>query len=278
MATTAQIWSERTETIAGLSLHLLQGGDGPPAVVLHHSTGSLGWLPFYDALAEHFLVLAPDLPGWGESERPAWAREPRDVAILINRLLDGLLLEGVTLIGTGFGGFVAAEMATMTQSRLRALILVGAAGLQPPQGEILDQIMLDHEEYVRVGFRDDDAYRAIFDEEAAQELRPVWDFGREMAARLTWRPYMFNPRLPHLLPEVQTPCLLVWGENDRVVPLSCGERYAQSMPNARLEIVPQAGHLVELEEPQTLATMIGEYVKTVRPDVSFAQQKEPVEG
>ena len=109
-----------------------------PVVILHHSWGSPGWLPFYDSLAANHRVVVPDMPGWGGSERPVWARDPRDIAIIVGRVLSGLDLSGAKLVGLGFGGYVAAELATMNPSRLAALVLVGAAGLQPRDGEILD--------------------------------------------------------------------------------------------------------------------------------------------
>lgn len=262
MTTTAPNWTERTIQVAGLSIHLTEGGQGDPAVVLHHSTGSLGWIPLYEALARRFTVIAPDLPGYNQSERPAWAREPRDLAILMNRLLDRLDRGRVTLIGPGFGGFIAAEMAAMNPSRLQALVLIGAAGIRPERGEIMDQMLFKDEHYMKSGFRDEAAFRAVFGDEVPLELYDLWDFSREMTARVTWRPYMINRRLPHLLREVEIPTLLIWGEQDRIVPLNCGELYAQALPNARLEIVKNAGHLVELEEPEQVARMIEAHVAT----------------
>ena len=74
-------------------VHLLEGGTGDGIVFLHHSWGSPGWLPVHSALADSHRVIVPDLPGWGGSQRPAWAREPRDIAILAGRILDALDLE-----------------------------------------------------------------------------------------------------------------------------------------------------------------------------------------
>ena len=249
-----------TTEVAGLSIHLLRGGRGDPAVVLHHSTGPIGWVPFHDELARRFAVHAVDLPGYGRSDRPGWARVPRDLAILLNRALEQLELEEVTLIGAGFGGFVAAEMATMTDARLRSLVLVGAAGIQPTEGEIMDQMVLKEEFYVQNSFRDEASFRAFYGEDETGELADLWDFSREMTARVTWRPYMFDRRLSHVLATVRTPTLLVWGEEDRVVPRSCAESYARALTNAQLEIVPEAGHVVEYEKPETVARLIAEHV------------------
>ena len=71
---------------------------------------------------------------------------------------------------------------------------------------------------------------------------------------------MYNASLPHLLGGVVTPALVVWGRDDRIVPLECGERYAKALPRARLEIVDGAGHFVEMEKPNELARLVTNFV------------------
>jgi pimeloyl-ACP methyl ester carboxylesterase len=81
-----------------------------------------------------------------------------------------------------------------------------------------------------------------------------------MTFRIAWKPYMYSPTLPHLLGGVAAPALVVWGRDDRIVPLECGERYAKALPRARLEIVAGAGHLVDLEKPDDLARLVIDFV------------------
>ncbi len=259
MTTAEQTWTESTTEVAGLSIRYLQAGSGPNAVVLHHSSGNLGWVPFYEALAQNFTVTVPDLPGYGQSERPVWARDARDIGILIDRFVARVAPESPTLIGLGFGGFIAAELAAMHQERLGALVLVGAAGVQPDEGEILDQMLLSYSEYISAGFRDEEHFKDFFGEEVTEEVRELWDFSREMTARLSWKPYMFNRRLPHVLGEVQTPTLVVSGSEEKVIPLTCAREYAATLANATLEIVEGAGHYVDYEEPQALAALIARH-------------------
>lgn len=256
MTTETGTHAERTVEVAGRKVRVLEGGSGAPLVLLHHSFGGHGWMPLHEQLAARFHVYAPDMPGYGQSERPEWARDARDMAILVGRLIDRLGLGRVTLLGVGFGGFIAAELATMNPAGLERLILIGAAGLQPREGEILDQMLIDYPEYVQAGFRDETAYHSALGEDPAAAFKELWDYSREMTARLAWKPYMFNRRLPQLLREVQTPALLVWGERDAVVPPVCGRQYAEALPNARLEVIPGAGHLVEMEEPATVVKLI----------------------
>lgn len=257
--TTTQTYTEETTSVTGLSVRILRGGQGPGLVWLHHSTGSIGWLPVHEKLSENFTVIVPDLPGFGQSERPVWARHPRDLALLMNRVIAKLDLESVTLVGAGLGGWIAAEMVTMNPSALSNLVLIGAAGLQPEEGEIMDLIMFDFEDYVKNGFSSDDAFTAIFGEEVEDDVTTLWDFSREMTARITWKPWMFSRQLPPILAEVETPALLIWGEQDRVVPVNCGELYQKYLANARLDVVSGAGHLVEMEQPDDMAAKITEF-------------------
>lgn len=256
MTATTQNWTEQTLDLGGQTLRYLKGGTGEPMLILHHSTGSLGWLPIHDSLASNFELIAPDMPGYGGSERPEWAREPRDIAILMNQMLDKQGLDSVHLVGLGFGGFIAAEMATMNQGRLKSLTLIGAPGIQPDEGEIMDQMMVDYPEYVKAGFANEEAFTKNFGEDPSDDVRTLWDYSREMTARLTWKPYMFNRRLPHLLKEVQTPTLLIWGEQDAVVPVQVAKQYDAALPNSRLELVSGSGHLVEMEDPEAVARLI----------------------
>jgi len=258
-----QTYTEDELDIASGKLRVLSGGDpkNEPVVVLHHSTGSPGWLPFHEALSEKFRVYAPDIPGYGQSDRPQWARDPRDLAILLNQANEHAHWGGpIHLVGLGFGGFVAAEMATMNQSGLKSLTLIGSAGTQPRDGEILDQMMVDYPEYVQAGFKDEDAYNVVFGEEGAKEMKDLWDFSREMTARVTWKPYMFNRRLVPLMAGVKTKTLLIWGENDAIIPLDCAKQFQESMPNAELKVIPGAGHLVELEDPNGIADLIAAHI------------------
>jgi pimeloyl-ACP methyl ester carboxylesterase len=254
--TTSIVGQERDVEVAGLTVRYWEGGTGEPVLGVHHDIGNSGWTPFYEALAGRFRVIVPELPGYGKSDRPAWARHPRDLAILLHLMLDKLEIDSTVLVGLGFGGWIAAEMAVMNQRRLRRLVLAGAMGIKPSEGEILDQMMIDLHTYVEAGCASEEAYHRLFGEEVSSDQRMVWDYAREMTARLAWKPYMFSHQLPHLLGGVRTPALVVWGKGNRVVPLVCGEAFARALPNATLRVVDDAGLWLDLEQPQALAELI----------------------
>jgi pimeloyl-ACP methyl ester carboxylesterase len=253
-------FNESIVELATGKVRLLEGGTGNPLLLLHHDVGSVGWLDAHDGLAKHFTVLAPDMPGYGQSERPSWARHPRDLAIILNQLLDHRGLNNdVTLVGLGFGGWVAAEMATMNQSRLRSLVLAAPMGLQPREGEIMDQMLMAHVDYMKEGFRSDEEFTLRYGEEPDPEVALAWDLNKEMTARIAWKPYMFSHQLAPLLTGVRTSALIVWGRHDKVVPLECGDLFASSLPNARLVVVEDAGHFVEMERPEEFVQLVVEH-------------------
>lgn len=257
--TTTPTGTEQTVAVAGVQLHLLRGGTGAPLLVLSNDIGNPDWLEFHQQLGRRFDVLAPSHPGYDRSSRPEWMRSVRDVAVTYQWLLADLGLDGVTLIGLGLGGWIAAEMATMAPRSFRRLVLVGAMGLQPENGEILDQALVNYIDYARAGFADQAAFERIYGSEPSVDQLEAWDRNREMSFRIAWKPYMYSQTLPHLLGGVKTPALVVWGSEDRIVPRSCGERYARALPNARLELVAGAGHCVAMERPAELAQLIEQF-------------------
>ncbi|MDP3767914.1 MAG: alpha/beta hydrolase, partial [Dehalococcoidia bacterium] len=103
-------WQERHRIVDGVKLFCWEAGSGLPLLVLHGVDGGEGVLPFHDGLAERFRVLAPSLPGFGRTELPAWMDSVDDLAYFLLDLLEDL--EGnIDVLGIGFGGWVAAEMA-----------------------------------------------------------------------------------------------------------------------------------------------------------------------
>ncbi len=260
MTVTSASTTELVASVAGLRIQCLTAGTGPAVVVLHRSTGNVGWTPFLDDLAADHLVLAPDLPGFGASDRPDWARHPRDLAILIGHWIQQVAEGPATVVGFGFGGWTAAELATQRPEIVRRLVLVGAAGLLPERGRILDQVLISHMEYVRAAFRDGHRFAELFGEVPSDEQLVAWDRNREMMARVSWKPYMYSRQLAALLGTVAAPTLVVWGDDDRVVPRECGERYAREIAAARLEVVEASGHAVDIEQPARLAALVREHV------------------
>jgi pimeloyl-ACP methyl ester carboxylesterase len=252
-------WSDTIIEAAGNRMHISRAGSGRPLLVLHHDIGTLDRLPFYDRLAERFAVLVPQHPGWGRSARPQWLRSARDIAAIYQGLLAELDINGCSLLGLGFGGWIAAEMASFAPRAFHRLVLVGAMGIKPPQGEILDQAIISYIAYPQAGFHDQEAFHRLYGDVSTDQLEQ-WDIAREMCFRVAWKPYMYSQTLPHLLGGIRTPALLVWGDNDRHVPLSAGQAYARALRSSRLEVISACGHFVEMEKPDALADLVTSFI------------------
>jgi pimeloyl-ACP methyl ester carboxylesterase len=252
----ALAWTTEEVRVAGSSVRLRTTGRGAPLLVLHHDIGTLEQLPVYEALADRFTLLLPSHPGYDGSERPAFMRSVRDVAVTYQALLAQRGLADVALVGLGFGGWIAAEMATMSPRAFRKLVLVGAMGIKPADGEILDQALVSYIDYVRAGFEDQGAFDRLFTPDPPTATLERWDLNREMTFRIAWKPYMYNPTLPPLLGGVRTETLIVWGRQDRIVPAGVGDQYARALPGSRLSVVDGAGHFLEMERPDALAKLI----------------------
>jgi pimeloyl-ACP methyl ester carboxylesterase len=252
-------WTEWAAELAGTKVQVMRAGSGRPVLVLHHDIGTVSRLPFYDTLAEKFDVIIAGHPGYGRSERAEWLRNVRDLASLYQWLLADLGVERASLVGLGFGGWVAAEMAALAPRDFHRLVLVGAMGVKPPQGDIMDQALVSYIDYAQAGFHDQAAFEKVYGDVSTDQLVD-WDLCREMSFRIAWKPYMYSQTLPHLLGGVRAPALIVWGDDDNIVPRSAGELYAAKLPNARFEIVAGAGHCVDMEKPDELARLVSGFI------------------
>ena len=252
-------WTDSVHEIAGTKMHLSRAGSGRPLLILHHDIGSPDRLPFYDTMAGSFDVLVPHHPGWGKSERAQWLRHPRDIAAMHAWLLSELGLKDVTLVGLGFGGWIAAEMASQSPMSYRKLVLVGPMGIKPPEGFISDQAIVSYLDYPRAGFHDQAAFARVYGDVTTDQLEQ-WDLCREMVFRTAWKPYMYSQTLPHLLGGIKAPALVVWGDDDQHVPISASRLWQQGLHNARMETIGACGHYVDMEKPDELARLVTGFV------------------
>ena len=114
-------------------------------------------------------------------------------------------------------------------------------------------------DYARAFFHDPAKFTQVYGEPTGDMLEG-FDICREMCFRTAWKPYMFSQTLPNLLQSMTAETLVVWGEHDKVVPISSCERYMASLPNARKEIVKGSGHAVDMEKPDDLASLVNSFL------------------
>ncbi|HUI27799.1 MAG TPA: alpha/beta hydrolase [Candidatus Kryptonia bacterium] len=248
-------------SVRGVRTHLLHGGRGEPLLVLTAEFGSGVWHPYLDRLSAQFRVLAPDHLGFGESERPEWLDGIDDLVFHYVDLLDALEIRATAIIGVSVGGWIAAEFAVAHPERVRQLILVGAAGLKIDGVPRYDLFLNPIEDILPHLFHDETRAAQLLPTEYGPEV--VVRAYRESTtlARLAWNPYLYNPKLERRLARITAPTLVVWGEQDGFLPLAYGEAYARAIPAARLQTVPNCGHLVPFEQTDEFVGHVSEFIR-----------------
>ncbi len=261
---TATAGTEEVIAAAGVQMHVVKGGSGSPVVILHDEMGHPGWLPFHDALAQTHTVNLPLHPGFGTTERVEWVMTMRDMAGWYLEAFDDLGYDQIPLVGYGLGGWLAAEMATMCPQQFSKLVIASAPGVRPPSGQIFDMFLVVAKNYLTEGIYDPDntaTYQELYAGDISPELAEAWDYAREEASRLTWRPYMHYPNLPPLLHRLKRlPTLVIWGREDAIVPLSAGEAYHAAIPGSQLVVLDRCGHHPHIEQPDTFVKHIQDFL------------------
>jgi pimeloyl-ACP methyl ester carboxylesterase len=257
-----------TFTVLGRRLHEIRGGTGRPVLYLHGALGEATWLaPHLAALAERVELHAPAHPGFLGSQGIDEIEDIEDLVFHYLAYLDAKGWERATLIGVSLGGWIAAELAARYPERVGKLVLVSALGIRLPERPPTDLFAIDgrHPEKLReLLFHDTGApaAQAIGGELTKLPDEVVVAYMNAMAAtaKVGWNPLLHDPRLERLLPRITAETLVVWGAEDRVVPLEYGERFAKRIPGARLEVVPACGHLVPIERPREFGALVTPFV------------------
>lgn len=264
MTTSSKPWTEEIVEAAGTRLQLVKGGTGEPLLILHDEMGHPGWLRFHEALAHDYTLYIPSHPGFGKSERLDWIMNMRDMAGWYLEALDDLGLGQVNVVGFSLGGWLAAQMATMCPHQVKRLVLVGAPGIRPPSGEIFDMFLATAKEFITASFLNPAStqeFQKVCPDDATPEQVETWEVAREEACRLSWKPYMHDPALPHLLRRLRKlPTLIVWGKQDPIVPLSVAEVYQASIKGARLAVLDNCGHRPEIEKSDGFVRLAREFL------------------
>jgi len=274
-------------TIHGHRLAYVKAGRGPVLLLLHglgctHRT----WLPVLDSLARRYTVIAPDLLGHGESDKP---RADYSIGAFANGMRDLLTLLGidkVTVVGHSFGGGVAMQFAYQFPERTERLVLVASGGLGPEVSpaikaitttgfyQVMGALTLPGVRHVgaaglralsRTGvreFRDFDEvaeiYQSFRDPRARAAIRHV------VRAVVDWQGQIVTMADRAYLTEAMPMCV-VWGEDDRVIPVSHAARAAELAPKAQVEVIPNAGHFPHKDHPERFAKILHDFVRTTRP-------------
>lgn len=262
--------SELRHQVAGFEIRTRKLGQGPRLVFLHGAGGAGEMFPggepapFLAELAQRFEVHVPEHPGYGMQERPEWVDNIHDLAYFYLDYLQVAGLRDVHLVGQSLGGWIALELAVRNTSALRSLTLIGASGVHVkgvPKGDIF---LWSRDEFAQRMFRNPEARQAFLARAIPPEQQKAFLRNRETTALLAWQPRLYDPHLPKWLHRIGVPTHVIWAEHDEVLPTAYGEELARLIPNARLTVIPDAGHLLYADRPQALAERVREFIGDAR--------------
>jgi pimeloyl-ACP methyl ester carboxylesterase len=230
-------------------MNINEQGTGRPVLVLHGGGGPGTVAGLVAHLAKTHRVLAATLPGWNGTPRPAELSSVAAYADAYTRYLAERDLTDVTVIGSSVGGWIAAELALRDRARrLAGIVIINGAGIEVVEHPITNISGFTPPQLAQVAYHDPSKLGAGMPP-MTPELLATMRANQEALAAIAGKPYMFDPTLRARLSEMHTPALVLWGESDRVMTAGYGRAYAAAIPGAAFELVAEAGHLPQLEQP-----------------------------
>ena len=278
--------------IGSLRIHHTHGGRGSPVLFIHGlgSSGYLEWRFNLDPVAVHHRVYAPDLPGFGRSEKPRARYGIPYFTRFIERYMEGRGLRSAAVVGASLGGRIALELALERPQRVRKLVLVNSLGLGRPNvqmsyglvtiprvGETLMNVARDALRWApsamirRVAARYSGASSDLsrtMDDAYLQNLREMYDADGYHDAYLATVRSLVTPRalfgahydLTNRLSEIKMPVQLIWGADDPLFPVAHATRAHSMIGHSRLVVIEGAGHTPQAERPEEFNRVLDRFL------------------
>lgn len=268
---------EETLDAAGHRWVYLESGraDAPLIVLVHGFTGiKEGWLPLMRELRGEYRLIAPDLPGWNESERQPGA--DYGIQAQAARLADFLAVldaPAALLVGHSMGGFTAGMTAAAYPERVPKLVLMAAAGVRFESNDFARRVLAGEHpfavtdraslhRYLGLVFGEPPFVPWPADEAMARRRLASLDFERDVLARTHHEPQAFL--LEAHLHEVTMPTLLLWCREDRVIDVSAADVFAAGLPHSQTVILEGCGHMPPMERPGEVADALRRFAGDTR--------------
>jgi pimeloyl-ACP methyl ester carboxylesterase len=274
-------------TLHGQRLAYLEAGEGPPLLLIHGiAEAAWAWEVIMPALARQHRVIAPDLLGHGRSAKPRGDYSLGNHATLMRDLMISLDIDRATLIGHSLGGGISMQFAYQYPERCGRMVLVASGGLGQDVTFVLRSLGLPGADLVaplvlsnttrdmmlgtarwlgRRGFKASPGQKAMWRGYAGlTEPATRAAFIATVRAVIDQRGQRVSA-VERLYLARTMPTMLLWGENDRIIPVSHAYSAHEEMPGSRLEVIKGAGHFVQLEKPERVAELILDFLDTTDP-------------
>jgi pimeloyl-ACP methyl ester carboxylesterase len=242
-------------------IRVTRGGAGAPLLFLPDAAIGAAWQAFHDRLARRLRVILPEHPGYGGGDAPAWLDGVADLANFYLDFLERQELNQVHLVGASLGGWIAAELATRNTARLASLTLIDPWGIRVAGVTGIDPFVTNDEDSLRDLFFDPDIAQVAIGRVLAPDGEDALLKGKMVTAKLAWQPRLFDPNLAKWLHRVDVPTLILWGDQDRLLPPAYAAAWNRAIPRSKLHNIFNAGHLPHVERPDDTAAAILEFTR-----------------
>jgi len=252
---------ERTLNVRGIQTHIFEAGSPAtePLLYLHGTFLGNLWLDFHNMLAQNFHVFAPDIPGFGLTERPAWMRDMSDYILYLRDLLETLGLQKTIVVGHSLGGWMAAELTVWYPELVKKLVLSNAAGIRVKGSPVANLFAMNPQEVVMACFDNLAAAMPLMPSELNTDYLLSQYRQLTTLASLAWNP-SYDPTLERRLERINCPTLIVWGQTDRLIPQVYGETLHRLIAHSELIKLEGTGHMPMFEKPDEWCGVIREFL------------------
>jgi len=261
--TESQEYSGQKTEIGGITVNYKSAGSGRPILILHGwGSSSFSWTEIQKLLIEeHFQIIVPDLPGFGETPAPSNVWGVEEYAEFVKQFMEKLGMENYVVVGHSFGGQVAIQFAATHPEKIDKLVLVAAAGVRRTPGfakklvgavaKIVSFLLyLIPFRELRVNARSF-LYMAIRRRDYVRTQGIMRDvFKKVITQDLTAK-----------FSKIQAPTLIVWGDKDEMTPVQDAYLMDELIPNSKLEIVEGGKHALNLQQPEKLSEIMFRFLQ-----------------
>lgn len=266
---TWKYWTEPNfVTVNGIETAYRRKGSGPVLVYLHGGSATRSWLPFLEKLSQHFDVIAPEIPGYGDTLRPAHIDSWDDYLIHMASFFNELGLKEFHLVGNSLGGWIAANLAVHYPGLFESVTLITPAGVKDPGTPLIDLFRMTPEEEAEAAFNGRiESYLDQLEQWGEPEDSIVAYLESVPAALLMWNP-RYDVKLPERLGHLSTPLLVVGVELDQLVGTGSAKRYAELAAHGELVTISggslgKSSHMVFMEQPDEVVSEITNFVTRI---------------
>lgn len=223
--------------VDGRRSHYLKTGGGPPVILLHGGASDCrDWLPTMETLAGRFTLYAPDLPGFGESDRDEKGYYLGDFTDFLLGFIEALKIEKPALVGHSFGGRVCLDAALKDQDRISRLVLADSSGL------------------AKISWLGNALFAGF------SGLRSMLGKRQPFPKFLAKEGEDYNRVADNVLRGLKVPTLIVWKRHDLYLPAAIGRRAAKLIPGAKLVVLPGFGHAPNKQDREAFNKLLVEFI------------------